>query len=255
MDITEINVNDEETSDELVTAGNGNGAVNRSPDAAECDGLLAVQISGANGEAGPSGNAAESHNNIENNCAPQEMSSVCRIKKELNENVYKGVKLWMIIVIIFLLIPVVIIVSLLVCSAIHEDVDEKFDPSLFKVPQYFKGSFQMPNLVFTEELFTLSSNESQALAAHLQNELSDIYSSSPALGRYFFKAETYAFRNGSVIADFKLTFHLPEEQQDQLRNFTLSKEMVYNVFRQFIYDQQPAESGTKYIDPVSIKFV
>ncbi|XP_069563451.1 TPA-induced transmembrane protein isoform X2 [Brachyistius frenatus] len=239
MDITEINVNDEETSDELVTAGNGNGAVNRSPDAAESDVLLAVQISGANGEAGPSGNAAESHNNIENNGAPQEMSSVCRIKKELNENVYKGVKLWMIIVIIFLLIPVVIIVSLLVCS----------------VPQYFKGSFQMPNLVFTEELFTLSSNESQALAAHLQHELSDIYSSSPALGRYFFKAETYAFRNGSVIADFKLTFHLPEEQQDQLRNFTLSKEMVYNVFRQFIYDQQPAESGTKYIDPVSIKFV
>ena len=60
-------------------------------------------------------------------------------------------------------------------------------------------------------------------------------------------------RNGSVIADYQLTFVMPEEQQDQLRNVTLSREMVYNVFRQFLYDQeQPDESGQMYIDPVSL---
>lgn len=58
-------------------------------------------------------------------------------------------------------------------------------------------------------------------------------------------------RNGSVIVDYQLTFLMPEENQDQLRNFTLSREMVYNVFRQFLYDQE-AESAPTYIDPVSL---
>ena len=60
-------------------------------------------------------------------------------------------------------------------------------------------------------------------------------------------------RNGSVMADYQLEFLMPEEGQDQLRNFTLSREMVYNVFRQFLYDQEPNESEPMYIDPVSLK--
>lgn len=60
-------------------------------------------------------------------------------------------------------------------------------------------------------------------------------------------------RNGSVIANYQLTFVMPAEQQDQLRNFTLSREMVYNVFRQFLYDQEPDESKPMYIDPLSLK--
>ncbi len=59
-------------------------------------------------------------------------------------------------------------------------------------------------------------------------------------------------RNGSVIADYQLTFLMPEEQQDQLRNFTLSREMVYSVFRQFLYDQETDEPGLMYIDPLSL---
>nr|ACQ57851.1 TPA-induced transmembrane protein homolog [Anoplopoma fimbria] len=110
----------------------------------------------------------------------------------------------------------------------------------------------MPNRVFTEELFSISSNESQELAANLTEKLADLYRSSPALGRYFSKAEIQAFRNGSVIADYQLTFLMPEEQQDQLRNTTLSREMVFNVFRQFLYDQEGDESGQTYIDPVSL---
>lgn len=62
-------------------------------------------------------------------------------------------------------------------------------------------------------------------------------------------------RNGPVIADYKLTFLMPEEQQDELTNFTLSREMVYNVFRQFLYDQDPDESNSMYIDPVSLNML
>lgn len=239
-----------------VTVNNGEHVANGNPEATETDALVHVQINGANGEAMHGDHAAEGQRNVGNTNSARENGSVCRVKKELTEIVFWKVRRWMIIIFLFVLIAVVIVISLAVCSAIHEDVDDKFDPSLFKVPHYFNGSFQLPNQVFQEELLNLHSNISQTLAADLQNKMADLYRSSPALGRYFSKAEILAFRNGSVIVDYKLTFLLPEEQQDQLRNFTLSREMVYNVFRQFLYDQEPdesAESGPTYIDPVSLK--
>lgn len=52
-------------------------------------------------------------------------------------------------------------------AAIHQDEDDIFDPSSFTVIQNFRGSFQMPNQVFTDELATNSSNKSQTLATEL----------------------------------------------------------------------------------------
>uniref|UniRef100_A0A3Q1GSM3 SEA domain-containing protein n=1 Tax=Acanthochromis polyacanthus TaxID=80966 RepID=A0A3Q1GSM3_9TELE len=239
-----------------VTVNNGEHVANGNPAATETDALVHVQTNGANGEAMHFDHAAGGQRNVGNTNSTRENGSVCRVKKELNEVVFWKVRLWMVIIVVLVLIPVVIVISLTVCSAIHKDVDDKFDSSLFKVPHYFNGSFQLPNQVFQEELLNLHSNISQTLAADLQNKMADLYRSSPALGRYFSKAEILAFRNGSVIAEYKLTFKLPEEQQDQLRNFTLSREMVYNVFRQFLYDQEPdesAESGPMYIEPVSLE--
>lgn len=59
-------------------------------------------------------------------------------------------------------------------------------------------------------------------------------------------------RDEPVIADYRLQFVMPEEEQDQLRNFTLSREVVFNVFRQFLYDQELDESEPLYIDPASL---
>ncbi|KAM9359261.1 TPA-induced transmembrane protein [Symphorus nematophorus] len=232
-----------------VVEGNGGGAAYSTTDAIETNRLLPNQTDGCNGETATPCPGAESL--LGNTSSSQESSSLCRIKEELNKDVFSRVKLWMVIAIL-LLIAAVIIISLFVCSAIHKDPDENFDPSLFKVPLYFNGSFQLPNMVFREELLTLSSNESQTLAADFQQKLAGLYRSSPAVGRYFSEAKIYAFRSGSVIADYQLTFFMPEEQQDQLRNFTLSREMVYNVLRQFLYDQEQDESETMYIDPVSL---
>ncbi|KAM3615813.1 uncharacterized protein V6R79_008222 [Siganus canaliculatus] len=164
----------------------------------------------------------------------------------------RKLRLCVVLFLILVFIASVIVISLLLCSATQQDVDEKFDPSTFKVPLLFNGSFQLPNLAFTEQLFNISSNESQGLTAHFQTKLADLYSSSPALGRYFSEADIYAFREGSVFADFRLVFVVPEEKQDELRNFTVSREMVYNVLRQFLYDQTPDESDPMYIDPVSL---
>ncbi|XP_041796813.1 TPA-induced transmembrane protein homolog isoform X2 [Chelmon rostratus] len=233
-------------SKEQEVEGNGDGVAHRTPPATEGDVLLSVETTECNGETRPMSHAAETQR--------KQISAACRIKRELNKVVFWKVRLWMVIsIIIFVLIPAVILISLFICSAVHEDVDDNFDPSLFKVPLHFNGSFQLPNLVFTEDHLALSSNESQALAPNLEEKLADLYRSSPALGRYFSKAEIYAFRNGSVIADYQLTFLMPEEQQDLLKNFTLSREMVYNVFRQFLYDQELDKSEKMYIDPVSLK--
>lgn len=60
-------------------------------------------------------------------------------------------------------------------------------------------------------------------------------------------------RNETAVFLYKLIFVLPAEQQEELRNFTLSKEMVRNVFRQFLYDQDPSDSGRMFIDPVSLE--
>ncbi|XP_051252868.1 TPA-induced transmembrane protein homolog isoform X2 [Dicentrarchus labrax] len=242
-------------NDGRVSASNGDGVPSRNADATERDALLTGQSTtstGQNGQMLPDGNAAEAQRDLENTGIPHEISAVSRIKGELKEVIFWKVRLWMVIIFIFLLIFAVIIISLAACAASYKDPDEDFDPSLFKVPRYFNGSFQLPNLVFTEELSNLSTNKSQELAADFQEKLADLYRSSPALGRYFSKAEISAFRNGSVIADYQLTFLMPEEEQDQLRNFTLSREMVYNVFRQFLYDQEPDESKPMYIDPVSL---
>ncbi|XP_034459330.1 TPA-induced transmembrane protein isoform X1 [Hippoglossus hippoglossus] len=201
-----------------------------------------------NGDALLSGRAADEEMNEGTAYPNGEISTVCRIKREVERNV----KPWMVIVTILVLIVAVIILSIVVCSALQEDVDDKFDSSLFEIPLRFNGSFQLPNMVFTEELLILSSNESQTLTAELQEKVADLYTASPALGRYFSKAKIYSLRNGSIIAYYQLTFLMPEEQQDQLRNFTLSREMVYNVFRQFLYDHESEDSAPTYIDPLSL---
>lgn len=224
---------------------------NGSRTAPEEEALLSVQTSNSNGASLPSHNNRIAGN--QNGSTHRERSAVCKIKEELNEVVCgKVIRLWMIIVFLILLIVGVIILSLFLCTVIYEDPDENFNPSSFKVPLHLNGSFTLPNMVFTDELLTLSSSKSEDRARQLEEKLTDLYRSSPALGRYFSAADILAFRNGSVVADYKLTFVMPEEEQDLLTNFTLSRNMVFNVFRQFLYEQGLPESDPMYIDVSSL---
>ncbi|KAF7642814.1 hypothetical protein LDENG_00250220 [Lucifuga dentata] len=236
-------------SNKTVREHNGGGPAYSTNEPEESIVLLCREPSGSNGES--STNATQAQTMLENGYSHNEVTAWSKIKEELNEVVFWKIKLWMIIVFIFLFIFAIVWISLILCSVIHEDVDEKFDPSSFRVPLYYNGSFLLTNQVFTEELLSLSSNQSQALATELQQKLADLYRSSPALGRYFSTAEIYAFRNGSVIAEYRLKFLMPAEHR-QLEKFTLSREMVYNVFRQLLYDQDPDGPGSMYIDPISL---
>lgn len=60
-------------------------------------------------------------------------------------------------------------------------------------------------------------------------------------------------RNGSVVADYQLRFLMPEEEAEQLRRFTLSREVVFNVFRQFLHDQDEERARPLYIAPDSLQ--
>ncbi|KAM4742265.1 TPA-induced transmembrane protein homolog [Anableps anableps] len=144
---------------------------------------------------------------------------------------------------LIVIIAVVIIISVTWCFANSDDEDEIYDQTMFKLQQKFNGSFQMPAYPFSNE--TQGPND-------VQQKLTELYKSSPALSRFFSEAETFRLRSDSTVVHYKLTFVFPEEQQTELRNFTLSWEMVYNVFRQFLYDQDE-DNSTMFIDPGSLE--
>ncbi|XP_049582814.1 TPA-induced transmembrane protein [Syngnathus scovelli] len=250
MHITDIELQDIKTngSDALessVTTGNGD---NHPKGCEETSGLLSAQRNGCNGEKMPSEPVATEA------ISSSEESAVDRVKRELNKVVCgDNVRLWMVLLLLPVVLMAAILISLALCSVVYRDPDEKFNRATFRVPRLFNGSFVLPGLNFTEDLLNLSSNRSRDLTGDLQGKLSNVYTSSPALGRYFSKAEIHTLRNGSVIAEYQLTFFMPEEHQEQLRDFTLSRKMVYNVLRQFLYEQDRAASSALYIDPVSLK--
>ncbi|CAB1348356.1 unnamed protein product, partial [Coregonus sp. 'balchen'] len=75
----------------------------------------------------------------------------------------------MVLCLIFL-IALVIGVSVIVCLVIQDDVDEKYDPALFKLPRHFNGSFRLTNQIFTPELLSPASNQSKALSSQLKEK-------------------------------------------------------------------------------------
>lgn len=178
----------------------------------------------------------------------QKKSAVCQVKEELTQKVCKGVPLWAVLILIFLLIIGIIFASLALCTVIYEDVDEKYDITQFDVYRNFSGSFQLPNLNFTKELLAVDSSERKMLG----NQLDDLYRNSPALGRYYFTSQVYDFSDDPVTAWFRLAFRMPSAEESQLTDNTLSRGMVYNVLRQFLLDQEEDPSEPMFIKPASL---
>ncbi|KAM9820306.1 TPA-induced transmembrane protein homolog [Neosynchiropus ocellatus] len=176
------------------------------------------------------------------------VSKTCRVKEELNEVVFWKFRMWMILIFISVLIVAVILISLALCSLVYKDKDEQFDASTFNVSRLFNGTFRMQSPALSEGVAVAASNQSQALTSRLQDQLEDLYKSSPALGRYFSSAEVAPLRKDPAVAEFRLKFLMPAGQRGQLRKFTLSREMIYNVLRQFLYEQPSLR-----IEPASLE--
>ncbi|KAF7700156.1 uncharacterized protein LOC124395044 [Silurus meridionalis] len=155
------------------------------------------------------------------------VGTLSRLKKELQEEACWKVRVWMLILIILILIILVIFFSVYFCSVYQEDVDDKYNVADFVVPLFFRGHFTLLNKNLTLD------TQSQSI---LKQKLTHIYNSSYALGRYFSLATVNALRDSSSPVEYELKFMMPEEHK-LLKEFTLSKEMVYNVLLQQIYDQ------------------
>lgn len=101
--------------------------------------------------------------------------SLCNQQKKHLTNIYK----WKLIIICYCcshfqicnLIQYVSLVSHVLFAVIYEDPDENFNPASFTVPLHLNGSFKLPNMVFTDDLLTLSSSESQECARQLEEKV------------------------------------------------------------------------------------
>ncbi|XP_077467884.1 TPA-induced transmembrane protein [Stigmatopora argus] len=164
---------------------------------------------------------------------------------------YSKAKVWMVPPLMALVAVVLVLVSLALCAGLYADPDDTFERSTFGAARRFNGSF---GLLFHDTSFANSSRGD--LAGDLQTKLSRLYTSSPALGRYFSHVEIFALRNGSSIPEYQLTFAFPEEQEELLDEFTLSREMVYNVLRQFLHEQKLQRGQNQsalYMEPASLE--
>ncbi|XP_066477372.1 TPA-induced transmembrane protein [Tiliqua scincoides] len=154
-----------------------------------------------------------------------------------SEIVFWKCKLWMVITSMFVLLIIVIILSLTFHSVVYIDEDEYWDPELIASGHHhnFSGTIKI-NCANPDQL--LSESASNLVSEHLSKMLTDVYSDSPALGRYFISAEVIPVRYGNkTAASYQLCFSVPPETEDFMR-YQMSKEFVMNVLRQNIYDQE-----------------
>ncbi|XP_017346950.1 uncharacterized protein LOC108278243 isoform X2 [Ictalurus punctatus] len=192
------------------------------------------------------GNGSCSNHNIPNATEESQLLSdiqpgtLNRLKTELNESVCRNLKVWMLLLIGFSLIILVIFLPIYFCAVNQEDMDDKYSVTEFVVPRFFNGNFTLLNKNVTLD------EQSQS---NLTQMLTHIYRSSYALGRYFSIAKVNALRSSSSSVEYKLTFKMPEEHKQIIR-YTLSKEMVYHVLLQQLYDQDAGDS--LYIEPTSL---
>ncbi|XP_015197530.2 TPA-induced transmembrane protein homolog isoform X2 [Lepisosteus oculatus] len=163
----------------------------------------------------------------------------------LDKPVFWKCKLWMVILLVFIVLATTFALSLVLYSVVYEDEDEKFNLESFVVPLCYNGTLRLVNNTFED------SEQHQALSRVLEEKLSGLYSSSPALGRYFSNVTIHNFSNNSVSTSYWLRFMVPQEH-NQLVRYTLSEEVVLNIFRQYVYDQEPEVEERLKIDPLSL---
>ncbi|NWZ29370.1 TTMP protein, partial [Asarcornis scutulata] len=67
--------------------------------------------------------------------------------------------------------------------------------------------------------------------------LTDVYSSSPALGRYFRSAQVVHFSNESSTVFYQLEFSVPPSAEGFMENL-MDPDFIRNILRQNIYDEE-----------------
>ncbi|XP_061485511.1 TPA-induced transmembrane protein isoform X2 [Rhineura floridana] len=168
-------------------------------------------------------------------------------------------KLWMIITSVFLALILVSILSLVFYSADYIDEDEFWDPeSIASGNRHnFSGILKIhctnPGQQWSESGFKL-------LSENLSKRLTDVYSFSSALGRYFLSAEIISFSKENNTVSYFLRFSVPPETEEFMK-YRMSEEFLMNVLRQNIYDEEEKsgldvpECTNMALDPTSLSLI
>ncbi|XP_072773605.1 TPA-induced transmembrane protein isoform X2 [Taeniopygia guttata] len=142
--------------------------------------------------------------------------------KSCRNVVFWKCKLWMLIAMIFLVIILVILISLILYSRTLE--------LMCSLPHF-------------------SSKD-------VTKRLTDVYSSSPALGRYFRSAQVLSFSNESSTVIYQLVFSIPPSTEGFMEN-NMNPDFIRNILRQNIYDEdtlnpETSECDRLKLDPTSL---
>ncbi|KAJ8792668.1 hypothetical protein J1605_019594 [Eschrichtius robustus] len=87
----------------------------------------------------------------------------------------------------------------------------------------------------------------------LTKRLTDVYSSSPALSRYFTSVEIIDFSGENATITYHLHFGFPSEDHNFMK-YVMSEELVLGVLQQDFHDQNVSGCETLGLDPASLRF-
>ncbi|XP_068925932.1 TPA-induced transmembrane protein isoform X1 [Petaurus breviceps papuanus] len=160
-------------------------------------------------------------------------------------------KLWMAIV-FFISLIVVIFISLIIHEASYRDEDEN------EILELASNKTFLLTLKIPEECMT----EEDTLSNELSKRLTNVYSSSPALSRYFASLETgdssvcsvcvyCLFRSDNSTMEYHIHFAVPSED-DIFMKYMMSEELVLGILRQDFHDQSVSGCETLGTDPTSL---
>ncbi|XP_037997008.1 TPA-induced transmembrane protein isoform X2 [Motacilla alba alba] len=162
--------------------------------------------------------------------------------KSCRNVVFWKCKRWMVISTILLVIFLVILISLILYSNVYTDEDDYWDPDEL----LSNGNFH--NFSGTLELMCGFPHFS---SKDIIKRLTEIYSSSPALGRYFRSAQVISFSNESSTVIYQLVFSVPPSVEGFMEN-SMNPDFIRNILRQNIYDEDTLNPGTSECDRLKL---
>uniref|UniRef100_A0A8C3X982 SEA domain-containing protein n=4 Tax=Passeriformes TaxID=9126 RepID=A0A8C3X982_9PASS len=151
-------------------------------------------------------------------------------------------KLWMCITTVFLVVFLAILISLILYSSVYIDEDDYWDPD------ELLSSGNVHNFSGTLELMCGLPHFS---SENITKRLTEVYSSSPALGRYFRSAQVISFSNESSTVIYQLVFSVPPSTEGFMEN-TMNPDFIRNILRQNIYDEDTLNPGTSECDTLKL---
>ncbi|XP_074219328.1 TPA-induced transmembrane protein isoform X3 [Camelus bactrianus] len=209
------------------------------------DGLELSALQGQPDEQTPLNGAVQGfHSSTEEPCPAQSPSAFQADQESpwsaCNRTLIGRCKLWMVLASIFLGFIIVIIISLCLMGVTYVDEDEN-DTFELSSSKTFLLVLKLPEECVTEE----------ELPDLLTERITDVYSSSPALSRYFTSAELMDFSGENATITYQLQFGVPSEE-DSFMKYMMSEELVLGVLRQDVHDQSVSGCESLGLAPGSL---